>query len=213
MLRFVLRLCAGLIGLLLLPTVLALAFGKSWLACAVAAILAVVFLRYALIRGRKRTARNVGSRSTGQFDSLDITAATDNPRKPRKRSRAASLVDNIWPAKHGFVCDVVGESHYQDALTAAVGHPPTRWNEAQVMASLVCETDNKHDSMAVAVFVNGNKVGYLRADAARAFHERLKRRGIPGQTTHCGALIRGGGTASDGTQRLYGILLNIQSFG
>lgn len=212
MLRFVLRVCAGLFGLSLLPMVLAFAVGKSWPALAVTAILAVVFLRYAFSRSNKAVRRDVGSWSTGQFDFLD-SETTDSARSNRgKRKPPAPLVDNIWPAKYGFACEVVGESHYQAALTAAVGKPPTRWNEAQVMASLVCETDNPHDSMAVGVFVNGSKVGYLRAEAARAFHERLKRRGIPGETTHCGALISGGGTASDGTQRLYGIRLNIQPF-
>jgi hypothetical protein len=136
----------------------------------------------------------------------------DAPRPKGKRKPPAPLIDNIWPGKHGFGGDVVGESNYQDALTTAVGAPPTSWNEATVMASLVCEPDNPHDQMAVAVFVDGRRVGYLRAEHARAFHERLKRRGIAGQTTHCGALIRGGGKASDGTQRMYGILLNIQPF-
>jgi hypothetical protein len=136
----------------------------------------------------------------------------DAPRTKGKRKPPAPLVNNIWPGKHGFGGDVVGESNYQDALTAAVGAPPTSWNEATVMASLVCEPDNPHDQMAVAVFVNGQRVGYLRAEHARAFHERLKRRGIAGQTTHCGALISGGGKTSDGTQRLYGIRLNIQPF-
>jgi|LakMenEpi03Aug12_release.lakeMendotaPanAssembly.Ray.scaffolds.fasta_scaffold393396_1 hypothetical protein len=189
MLRFALRVCAGVFGFSLVPVVLAFAAGKSWPAFAVTAIVAVVFLRYSFSRGRKPVRRDVGSWSTGQFDFLEIDAATNDHGNRRKRKPPAPLMDNIWPAKFGFGCEVVGESHYQDALTAAVGEPPTRWNEAQVMASLVCETDNPHDSMAVGVFVNGNKVGYLRADAARAFHERLERRGIPGQTTHCGALI------------------------
>ena len=209
MLRSILRVCAGLLGALFLPAVLAFAVGRSWPACAVTAIPAVVLLRYAFSRSPKPQRRDLGSWSTGQFDFLETDNAT-NVRSNRKPP--APLVDNIWPAKYGFGCEVVGESHYQGALTAAVGNPPTRWNEVQVMASLVCETDNPHDSMAVGVFVNGSRVGYLRADAARAFHERLKRRGIAVQTTHCGALIRGGGTASDGTQRHYGILLNIQSF-
>lgn len=213
MLRFVLRFCAGLFGLSLLPMVLAFAVVKSWPALAVTTIFAVVLLRYAFSRGNKAVRRDVGSWSTGQFDFLD-SETTDSARSNRgKRKLPAPLRDNIWPAKYGFACEVVGESHYQEPLTAAVGAPPTRWNEVQVMASLVCEFDSPHDTMAVAVFVNGRKVGHLRADAARAFHERLKRRGIPGQTTHCGALISGGGTASDGTQRLYGIQLNIQSFG
>ena len=136
----------------------------------------------------------------------------DAPKPRGKRKPTAPLVNNIWPGKHGFGGEVVGESNYQDALTAAVGSPPTSWNEVMVTASLVCEPDNPHDPMAVAVFVNGSRVGYLRAEHARVFHERLKRRGIAGQTTHCGALIRGGGTARDGTQRMYGILLNIQPF-
>jgi hypothetical protein len=209
MLRFLFRVCAGLLGLALLPVGLVMALGKSWPAAAVVAVLSVVFLRYAFTSGANRVRRNVGTWPTGQFDFLE----DDRPvSRARARKPPAPLVNNIWPAKYGFVCDVVGESRYQDALAAAVGAPPTQWHEAMVTASLVCEPDNAHDPMAVAVCVNGSRVGYLRAEYARAFHDRLKRRGIAGQTTHCGALIRGGGTASDGTQRLYGIALNIQPF-
>lgn len=213
MVRFILRVFAGLFGLSLLPVALVFANGKAWAACAVIAVLALVFLRYAFAGRAKPTRRTTTGRRVERF-VLPVDDSVEAARRPRgPRKAPAPLVDNIWLAKYGFGGEVVGESRYQEALTAAVGAPPTRWNEVQVMASLVCEFDNPHDSMAVAVYVNGSKVGYLRADAARAFHERLKRRGIPGETTHCGALIRGGGTASDGTQRMYGIQLNIQSFG
>jgi hypothetical protein len=210
--RFILRAFAALFGLAFAPVFIQLVVQKSYAGAAVCAVIAALCLRYAFMPRKKKLRRKSNVAQGVQFTFPETLEAEVPVRSRGRRKPPAPLVDNIWPAKHGFACEVVGESHYQDALTAAVGGPPTEWREATVMASLVCETDNPHDSMAVAVFVNGGKVGYLRAEAARAFHERLKRRGIPWQTTHCGALVRGGGTARDGSQRMYGIMLNIQPF-
>jgi hypothetical protein len=211
MVQFILRVFAGLFAVGCLPLIVQLLSDKSYYGAAVPAVLALLSFRYAFARRSKATRRG-RSVVTSRFALPDDEEASSPRRSRGPRKPPAPLVNNIWPGKHGCVCEVVGESHYQDALTEAVGAPPTQWNEVMVTASLVCETNNRHDPMAVAVCVNGKRVGYLRAEYARVFHDRLKRRGIAGQTTHCGALIRGGGIASDGKQRMYGIMLNIQPF-
>lgn len=211
MIRFILRMFAGLFAVGCLPLIVHLLSDKSYYGASVAAVFSLLSFRYAFGSRSKATSRG-RSVSTSRFALPDDEEASSVLRSRGPRKPPAPLVNNIWPGKHGYVCEVVGESHYQDALTEVVGAPPTRWNEVMVTASLVCETNNRHDPMAVAVCVNGRQVGYLRAEYARAFHERLKRRRIAGQTTHCGALVRGGGIASDGSQRMYGIMLNIQPF-
>lgn len=62
--------------------------------------------------------------------------------------------------------EVVGESHYQDALWATVGPPRGREVRHPVTALLMPETDNSYDANAVAVYVTGGKAGYLSADTA-----------------------------------------------
>ena len=63
--------------------------------------------------------------------------------------------------------EVVGESYYQENLWRLVG---PRWPDERVRhpvyAVLVAEDDNPHDANAVALWVQGLKVGHRsRADA------------------------------------------------
>jgi len=211
MVRIVLRVFAGLFGIVNAAVASSLAIDRQWPPAVMGGIFAFLALRYALRSNHRASA--AGSRrpqrrdAPSQFEFLDDAAPAKGRRKP-----PAPLVNNEWPAKGDFGCDVVGESNYQPALIAAVGAPPTQWQEVMVTAELVCERSNRHDPKAVAVMVNGQHVGYLSRSGARSFHARLERRGIAGQTTRCGAMIRGGGTAHDGTQRMYGIWLDIQPF-
>lgn len=63
--------------------------------------------------------------------------------------------------------EVVGESHYQDALWRCVGDDDGERVRCQVQAVLVHEPKNPHDGNAIAVLLEGEVVGYLsREDAA-----------------------------------------------
>jgi hypothetical protein len=66
--------------------------------------------------------------------------------------------------------EVVGESHYLDALWTIVGHEFDRTDPVrfETVAVLVPEPDNPYDSNAIAIHVDGLKVGHLsRNDAKR----------------------------------------------
>lgn len=64
--------------------------------------------------------------------------------------------------------DVVGESHYRDAIDRVVRGPHRGGVRATFWAHLVPETNNRYDANAVAVRINGVHVGYLsKADAKR----------------------------------------------
>src|SRR3954453_2190671 len=75
---------------------------------------------------------------------------------------------------HGFV-QVVGESHYQDALRTLAGRIGS---DGVFTARLVPEPDNPHDPRAVAVCVDGDlaKIGHLARDVAKVYHSLVAAR-------------------------------------
>ncbi len=106
--------------------------------------------------------------------------------------------------------EVVGESRYQDSLWSLAGTDDRSERiRISVTALLVPETDNPHDPQAVAVWVDGLKVGHLsRADA------RLYRPGIlalhlaEGCPVAVPGVITGGGLAGD-RKGLLGVFLSV----
>jgi hypothetical protein len=57
--------------------------------------------------------------------------------------------------------EVVGESHYQDALWRVAGSRTDERVRAKVQAVLLAEPDNHHDPNAIIMSIDGAKVGYL----------------------------------------------------
>jgi hypothetical protein len=104
--------------------------------------------------------------------------------------------------------EVVGESYYQENLWRLVS--PYRRGErvrSDVYALLVAEHDNPHDANAVAVWVQGLKVGHLsRANARRYRPGLLRLENMHGQPIALEGQIVGGGIREDGPGRL-GIFL------
>ena len=67
-----------------------------------------------------------------------------------------------------YAFEIVGESHYQDALDEiAGGKVEGGSHELNVMATLGTMNDNPHDPMAVMVAIDGKCVGYLSRANAR----------------------------------------------
>ena len=69
--------------------------------------------------------------------------------------------------------EVVGESHYQDALWRVAGGRTTERVRVETQAMLVREPDNPYDANAIAVWIEGSTVGYLCRDDARAYRPGL----------------------------------------
>jgi HIRAN domain len=65
--------------------------------------------------------------------------------------------------------EVVGESHYQDALWRVAGGRRTERVRVETQAMLVREPDNPHDANAISVRIDGATVGYLCRDDARSY--------------------------------------------
>ncbi len=116
-----------------------------------------------------------------------------------------------WPALGHFDADIVGESFYQPVLARLAGNHGDFSAERECEALLLPEPDNEHDALAVAVLIDGHKVGYLGRDEARLFRRRLGARKLKDQPTRCDAMIVGGGKAAKSSQRFhYGVRLDIK---
>jgi len=105
---------------------------------------------------------------------------------------------------------VVGESHYQQALSLAVGGKVAGEDfesHLPVVAALVPEPDNPWDTNAVRVdIVSGLRtltVGYLERPVAEEYQQHLLKLRAQGRLGVCPARVTGGG------HRYYGIYLHL----
>lgn len=86
--------------------------------------------------------------------------------------------------------DLVGESHYQDALLSLFGPKQRNGIEEECAALLVAEPTNVHDKNAVYCEIRGKKVGYLPRTAAKTVGARMKRSNQSRMS--CTATVKGG---------------------
>jgi HIRAN domain len=109
----------------------------------------------------------------------------------------------------GIEVGVVGESHYQDALTAIAGGKRPDGANLQTQAALVFEPTNPYDPDAVAVYVDGHKVGYLPRPAAQAYGPVGRQLAAQQQYGVCRAVIVGGWVREDGDTGHFGVTLDL----
>lgn len=90
--------------------------------------------------------------------------------------------------------EVVGESHYQEALElAAQGRCEDGPIQCLVIAQLVAEPENPHDPNAIQVRVDGECVGYIPRDETYRFHPWLRVFAEEiGEVATCRAWLKGG---------------------
>jgi hypothetical protein len=115
-----------------------------------------------------------------------------------------------WNDSEHFDFEVVGESFYQNALTAISSRTPER---SLVIASIIPDGANKHDNLAVRIDIDGRTVGHLSREDARSFRRRLGAKKLTGQITTCDAEIRGGGARKNGEKLSFGVFLRLKQFG
>jgi tetratricopeptide (TPR) repeat protein len=103
----------------------------------------------------------------------------------------------LYEGRHDL--EIVGESNYQDALWRAVDGRTTERVRAEIRAILATEPDNPHDSNAISVWIDGNKVGYLcREDAAAYLPGLLALQDKAGCYIALLGVVTGGGIRQDG---------------
>ena len=106
-----------------------------------------------------------------------------------------------------FEFDVVGEASYQDALDRITGGKTDAGHEHECLATLIREPHNPHDSNAIAVFIEGRKVGYIARREASAISEMMDRNGFDRFTAD--AMIVGGWDRGSRGQAHYGVKLDL----
>lgn len=111
----------------------------------------------------------------------------------------------------GYGIGAVGESNYQPALEALAGGRKPRGVRLNVMAELVPEDENPHDAQAVAVDIEGRRVGYLSRKHARVFREEVASARAEGMRVHCRGRIQGGWDRGRGDRGHFGVWLDIAS--
>jgi HIRAN domain len=140
-------------------------------------------------------------------------------RKAALDERPAWMVDGMQAVLlEGYEnLEVVGESHYQDNLWQLVGSKADRSERirVEITAVLAAEPYNPHDANAVAVWIDGLKVGHLSRDDAQIYQPGLlalqEKHGKP---VALAGVIAGRGTHDGGLGRL-GVFLdhNPRDFG
>jgi hypothetical protein len=107
--------------------------------------------------------------------------------------------------------DIVGESHYQDALDEICGGRTENGHKKTVQASIVHEDENKYDNKAICVMIRGKTVGYFNREDARLYRKLLKDNGSAGETATCSARILGGWERAKGDKGHYGVKLDLSA--
>jgi hypothetical protein len=98
---------------------------------------------------------------------------------------------------------IVGESHYQESLSAIAGGKTRDGHLLHVQARVIPEHDNPAHPMAVRVEVQGQTVGYLTRRQAVQFRKRSR------AAVDCGAKIVGGWDRGHGDTGHLGVRLDL----
>ena len=110
-----------------------------------------------------------------------------------------------------FASEVENESMYQPAIAKLAGEHGPGNAEEKCLALLVCDDANPFQDKAIAVFIDGQLVGYLSHNDALRLRRNLGRMDMAGQLTSCDAVIRGGGLWN-GKRLAYAVWLDLQPY-
>jgi len=107
-----------------------------------------------------------------------------------------------------FAYEVAGASHYQEILERIVGGRRDASIYCRMIAILTPEPDNPHDPRAIAVRIDRETIGHIKATDTDRFHESIENFGISGDL-QCKAMIVGGWNHGGGDVGSFGVRLDI----
>lgn len=113
------------------------------------------------------------------------------------------------PLIGGFDVEVVGESHYQDALAQVCGGRGVESAQYDCTAVLRAEPANPYDPNAIRIEIAGRLVGHLNRHAAEAFKPTADRLAAAGHVGTCHAVIVGGWDRGEGDTGSFGVRLDL----
>jgi hypothetical protein len=132
------------------------------------------------------------------FSRRPVDQATP-PAAPDLDGALAGAPSDVMLRGGGHDLEVVGESHYQDALWRVVGGRTTERIRTQVQVVLRAENDNPYDPNAISVWIDGMIVGYLSREDAGAYRSGLLNlQARTGKSIALTGVIVGGGIRDDG---------------
>ncbi len=123
-----------------------------------------------------------------------------NARSPR----TGGMVE----ASGDYTCEVVGESHYQNALERIVGERTEEGADHECIALIVPEPTNRHDPNAMRVDIEGMTVGYLSRRDAKTLRALLREQSVDGPIS-TGAIIVGGWDRGGDDVGSFGVRLDV----
>lgn len=109
-----------------------------------------------------------------------------------------------------YFFDIVGESHYQNALNRICGGKTEESQEFETIARIILDDENRYDPKAVRVEIDEMCVGHFSRDDARSYRRILSQIGFRDRriTVECSALIVGGWKRGD-SEGHFGVKLDI----
>lgn len=128
-------------------------------------------------------------------------------RSIRKRRAASADSSRYLQSLEDIDLDVVGESHYQRALARIAGPKTEEGYCLPVQIELRREPTNPHDKNAVQCLINGELVGYINREGARALQPLLLKYEKAGYRPFVQGYITGGWSRPGGDEGHYGVKL------
>lgn len=134
-----------------------------------------------------------------------VVAKAKPKAKPRDRLEGVAGVRIV--TKGAFLRAIVGESFYQSQLERVCKGHNRFGHDLEKVAVLTPDPDNEHDPNAVAVSIDGGRVGFLgREDAAR-YLAALEEAGYAGQAVKVAAIVKGGWRTNQHDSGHFGVWL------
>lgn len=106
--------------------------------------------------------------------------------------------------------EVVGESHYQEALSKIAGPKEKTAKEIFCKALIVPEPTNQYDKNACAIYINGLKIGYMERLDAKSYLSFLKSEGRKRTDVFSVDAEINGGWLDAKSEGNYGVMLDLE---
>ena len=118
-------------------------------------------------------------------------------------------VANITNSPGRYDVDVVGESHYQDALEGICGGRSEESQRLVIDAVSAPENNNPHDPKAVGVWIDDQMVGYMDRENARIIRQQMANISNDEIALRVSAIIVGGWDRGEGDRGYFGVKLDL----
>ncbi len=139
----------------------------------------------------------------------DMADGGRRPTADRYQLGRAAAGSILLRGNGSFDFEVVGEAQCQASLEEICGGRDEDGVDHQCVAVIVNDDGNAYDKNAVAVFVDGKRVGFLPRQVAPEFRRQISRINPSCASVGCRAVVRGGWDRGDGDVGSFGVWLDV----